>query len=322
MNLANMIRKKKIMNNKNDTKLKALSVLVAIFMWTFVINSTDPSASKTFRNIPVVIKNQDVLEKSGYTIVGKEQSYGTNVKLRGSREKLVSLKPANIYASVDISDLEAGVQSLDIEVDTPAGISVDEIDPGQINLNIQEVLEKTLPVNLVYSDEIKEGKFVEVNEMSPKKITVKGPASIINKVDRLELNVNDESLLDGKIHSLPLKVLDKNGKVIPGLDISHEDVNVSFLVSATKEVKISMQVNGNIDKDYEEAAREVSPDSIIIKGPESVLKDIETIKTYPINIRNLRAATSGEVKLDLPDSVEVYNGDDVVNYKIDIQRKK
>ena len=121
------------MNNKSDAKLKALSVLVAIFMWTFVVNSTDPTTSKTFRNIPVVIKNQDDLEKSGYTIVGKEESYQTSVKLKGSREKLVSLKPANIYASVDISDLKTGVQSLDIEVDTPSGISVDEVDPGQIN---------------------------------------------------------------------------------------------------------------------------------------------------------------------------------------------
>ncbi|MFO3716675.1 MULTISPECIES: YbbR-like domain-containing protein [Anaerococcus] len=309
------------MNNKNDTKLKALSVLVAIFMWTFVINSTDPTANKTFRNIPVVIKNQDVLEKSGYTIVGKESSYGTNVKLKGSREKLISLKPTNIYASVDIADLEPGVQSLDIEVDTPSGVSVDEVDPGQINLNIQEVLEKSLPVNLVYSDQVKDGKIVDVNELSPKSITIKGPASIINKVDRLELKIDDPSVLDGKIHSLPIKALDKNGNVISDLDISHEEVNVSFFVYATKEVKVVMETSGNIDKDYEEVSREISPESIIIKGPESVIRDIDAIYTLPIDLKNQKSSTSGEVKLSLPDSVEVYNGDSVVNYKIEIQKK-
>ena len=309
------------MNNKNDTKLKALSVLVAIFMWTFVINSTDPTANKTFRNIPVVIKNQDVLEKSGYTIVGKESSYGTNVKLKGSREKLISLKPTNIYASVDIADLEPGVQSLDIEVDTPSGVSVDEVDPGQINLNIQEVLEKSLPVNLVYSDQVKDGKIVDVNELSPKSITIKGPASIINKVDRLELKIDDPSVLDGKIHSLPIKTLDKNGNVISDLDISHEEVNVSFFVYATKEVKVVMETSGNIDKDYEEVSREISPESIIIKGPESVIRDIDAIYTLPIDLKNQKSSTSGEVKLSLPDSVEVYNGDSVVNYKIEIQKK-
>lgn len=309
------------MNNKNDTKLKILSVLVAIFMWTFVVNSTDPTVNKTFRNIPVVIKNQDVLEKSGYTIVGKEAAYGTSVKLKGSREKLVSLKPANIYASVDISDLEPGVQSLDIEVDTPSGISVDEVDPGQINLNIQEVLEKTLPVNRVISDEIKDGKIVEVNEMYPKEITIKGPASLINKVDRLEIKIDDASVLDGKIHSLPVKALDKNGKQISDLNISHEEVNVSFFVFATKEVNVVLETSGNIDKDYEEVSREISPESVIIKGPEADIKDIDAIYTLPIDLKNQKSSTSGEVKLSLPDSVEVYNGDSVVNYKIEIQKK-
>lgn len=309
------------MNNKSDAKLKALSVLVAIFMWTFVVNSTDPTTSKTFRNIPVVIKNQDDLEKSGYTIVGKEESYQTSVKLKGSREKLVSLKPANIYASVDISDLKTGVQSLDIEVDTPSGISVDEVDPGQINLNIQEVVEKALPVNLVISDNIKDGKIVEVNELTPEKITVKGPASLINKVDRAELKVDDPNLLDGNIHSLPVKILDKEGKVISDLNISHDDVNVSFLVYETKQVNVVMKTDGNIDKDYEEVSREVSPDSIIIKGPESVLKDIEAIYTLPVDINNQRTSKNGEVKLDLPESVKVYNGEDLVNYKINIEKK-
>ncbi|MDU2599239.1 YbbR-like domain-containing protein [Anaerococcus sp.] len=309
------------MNNKSDAKLKALSVLVAIFMWTFVVNSTDPTTSKTFRNIPVVIKNQDDLEKSGYTIVGKEESYQTSVKLKGSREKLVSLKPANIYASVDISDLKTGVQSLDIEVDTPSGISVDEVDPGQINLNIQEVVEKALPVNLVISDNIKDGKIVEVNELTPERITVKGPASLINKVDRAELKVDDPNLLDGNIHSLPVKILDKEGKVISDLSISHDDVNVSFLVYETKQVNVVMKTDGNIDKDYKEVSREVSPDSIIIKGPESVLKDIEAIYTLPVDINNQRTSKNGEVKLDLPESVKVYNGEDLVNYKINIEKK-
>ncbi|WP_238390473.1 YbbR-like domain-containing protein [Anaerococcus sp. DFU013_CI05] len=315
------IRKKTMMNNKNDLKLKILSVLVAIFMWTFVINSTNPTANKTYRNVPVVIRNQDDLEKNGYTIIGKDEAYSTNVKLKGSREKLISLKPTNIYASVDISDLKEGVQSLDIEVDTPSGVSVDELDPGEINLNIQKVIEKSLPVNHIISDEIKDGRIVEVNEMSPEEITVKGPASVINKVDRIELRIDDISFLDGKIHNIPVKVLDKNGNALSDINISHEDVNVSFLVYETKRVKLKLITSGTINKDYEQTARELSPDSIVIKGQESIIRDIKEISTKPVNINNLRSNSNGEVKLDLPDGVEVYNGDSTVNYRIDVQRK-
>ena len=316
-----MKRKKMTMNKKNDLKLKILSIIVAIFMWTFVINTTNPTVNKSYRNIPVVIRNQDDLEKKGYTIIGKDESYATSVKLKGSREKLLSLRSENIYASVDISDLKEGVQSLDIEVDTPSGVSVDEIEPGEINLNIQKVIEKTMPVNLIFSDEIKDGRIVEVNELSPKEVTVKGPASIINKIDRAELRIDDINLLDGKIHNLPVKVLDKNGKVLSDINISHQDVNVSFLVYETKRVNLKLVTIGRIDRDYEETARELSPDSIVIKGQESVIRDIEEIPTKPVNINYLRSNSTGDVKLDLPDAVKVYNGDDLVSYRIDVQKK-
>ena len=316
-----MKRKKMTMNNKNDLKLKILSIIVAIFMWTFVINTTNPTVNKSYRNIPVVIRNQDDLEKNGYTIIGKDESYATSVKLKGSREILLSLRSENIYASVDISDLKEGVQSLDIEVDTPSGVSVDEIEPGEINLNIQKVIEKTMPVNLIFSDEIKDGRIVEVNELSPKEVTVKGPASIINKIDRAELRIDDINLLDGKIHNLPVKVLDKNGKVLSDINISHQDVNVSFLVYETKRVNLKLVTSGRIDRDYEETARELSPDSIVIKGQESVIRDIEEIPTKPVNINYLRSNSTGDVKLDLPDAVKVYNGDDLVSYRIDVQKK-
>ena len=316
-----MKRKKMTMNNKNDLKLKILSIIVAIFMWTFVINTTNPTVNKSYRNIPVVIRNQDDLEKNGYTIIGKDESYATNVKLKGSREKLLSLRSENIYASVDISDLKEGVQSLDIEVDTLSGVSVDEIEPGEINLNIQKVIEKTMPVNLIFSDEIKDGRIVEVNELSPKEVTVKGPASIINKIDRAELRIDDINLLDGKIHNLPVKVLDKNGKALSDINISHQDVNVSFLVYETKRVNLKLVTSGRIDRDYEETARELSPDSIVIKGQESVIRDIEEIPTKPVNINYLRSNSTGDVKLDLPDAVKVYNGDDLVSYRIDVQKK-
>ncbi|BFL72834.1 MULTISPECIES: YbbR-like domain-containing protein [Anaerococcus] len=309
------------MNNKNDTKLKILSVLLAIFMWTFVINSTNPTVNKTYRNIPVVIKNQDNLEKSGYTIVGNDESLTTNIKLKGTREKLVGLKTSNIYAYIDIADVKEGIQSVEIVVDTPTGVTVDELEPEEINLNIQKVIEKTLPVNLIISDKIKDGRIVEVNELSPEDIKVKGPASYINKIDRAEVRIEDMDLLDGKIHSLPVAILDRSGNKISGLDISNDDINVSFLVYETKKVPVNLNTTGEPAQGFEESSREVSPNKVVIKGPESIIRDIEQINTKPININNLKSSSYGDVRLDLPEYVEVYNGENLVNYRIDVQKK-
>lgn len=308
--------------NKNDNRLKILSVLVAIFMWTFVTNSTNPNANKVIRSVPVVIRNQDDLENSGYTIIGDVDKFTTTIKLKGSREKLLDLKTENIFASVDISDLTEGVHTLGIKVDTPSGISVEDTDPNQVNLNIQKVLEKKLPVNYVLSDQIKDGKIVELNEINPKEITVKGPASSINKVDRAEVRVDDPGLLDGKVHNISINVLDRSGKIIENISVSDEDANISFRVFETKRVPVELEAIGSVNSFYEITSANVAPDSVVLKGPESVIKDIEKIHTEPISLNNLRSNSTGEVKLKLPESVEVYDGDNVVTYKIEIQRKQ
>lgn len=304
----------------NDNKLKILSVIVAIFMWTYVINSTNPTVNKVFRSIPVVIKNQEKLEESGYIIVGGDQNFTTTIKLKGTREKIIGLKAENIYASVDISHLREGIQSLAINVDTPSGVSVENSDPNQINLNIQKLITKKLPVNLIYSDNIKDGRIVEVNELKPKEITVKGPASLVNKVDRCEVRVDDLNLLDGKVHNLNLQVVDRSGKVIEDVKRSDDDVNISFRVYETKKVNIKLNTFGVVNSLYEEVSRSINPESIVIKAPESVIKETDEILTKPININGLRYNATGEVELDLPESVEIYNGENKINYKIEMRK--
>lgn len=304
----------------NDNKLKILSVIVAIFMWTYVINSTNPTVNKVFRSIPVVIKNQEKLEESGYIIVGGDQNFTTTIKLKGTRERIIGLKAENIYASVDISHLREGIQSLAINVDTPSGVSVENSDPNQINLNIQKLITKKLPVNLIYSDNIKDGRIVEVNELKPKEITVKGPASLVNKVDRCEVRVDDLNLLDGKVHNLNLQVVDRSGKVIEDVKRSDDDVNISFRVYETKKVNIKLNTFGVVNSLYEEVSRSINPESIVIKAPESVIKETDEILTKPININGLRYNATGEVELDLPESVEIYNGENKINYKIEMRK--
>ena len=57
-----------MMNNKNDRKLVALSILVAVIMWAFVMTSTNPSLSKTVRNVPLTIKNQEDMQKDYFQL--------------------------------------------------------------------------------------------------------------------------------------------------------------------------------------------------------------------------------------------------------------
>lgn len=311
----------KKLNYSGDRQLIILSIIVAIFMWTYVTSSTNPSTNRTFRNIPVIIQNQDKLEDRGYTIVSKDDISSVNVRLTGSRDNILSLKPGDIQASINVSDAKDGIKSVDVKIDTPSGISFDHVDPDKINLNIQRIVEKTAPVNIVINDKLKDGKIVEVNEQKPKEIRIKGPESIINKVDRIEAHIDDAEYLDGKIHNVNLKILDKQGANVEGASLNHKDVNVSFYVYETKKVKVDLKVRGDIANGYIETLRAVSPETVIIKGPGQTIRDIESIPTQTLIAGYIRSSKTGEIKLDLPEGVKVYDGDNVVTYKIEVQKQ-
>lgn len=314
------LEKFKKINGNSDKQLLILSIIVAIFMWAYVTTSTNPSTSRTFRNVPIIIQNQDKLEERGYTIVSKDDITSVNVRLTGSRDNIVNLKADDIQAAINVMDSRDGIKSVDVKTDTPSGISLEWVDPSKVNLNIQRIIEKDMPVNVVIADKLKDGKIVEVNEQNPEVIKIKGPESAINQVDRIEAHIDDEEYLDGKIHNVNLEVLDKNGKVVEGVDLDYKDVNLSFLVYETKTVKVDLKVRGEVGNGYAETLRAVSPDTVIIKGPGQLIRDIEEISTQTIIAGYIRSSKSGEVKLDLPEGVKVYDGDDIVNYKIEVQK--
>lgn len=314
------LEKFKKINGNSDKQLLILSIIVAIFMWAYVTTSTNPSTSRTFRNVPIIIQNQDKLEERGYTIVSKDDITSVNVRLTGSRDNIVNLKADDIQAAINVMDSRDGIKSVDVKTDTPSGISLEWVDPSKVNLNIQRIIEKDMPVNVVIADKLKDGKIVEVNEQNPEVIKIKGPESAINQVDRIEAHIDDEEYLDGKIHNVNLQVLDKNGKAVEGVDLDYKDVNLSFLVYETKTVKVDLKVRGEVGNGYVETLRAVSPDTVIIKGPGQLIRDIEEISTQTIIAGYIRSSKSGEVKLDLPEGVKVYDGDDIVNYKIEVQK--
>ena len=90
--------KLKKIDKKDDNKLIILSIIVAVVMWTFVTTSTNPTANRTFRNVPLIIQNQDKLEDNGYTIVSKDEASTVSVKLTGSRNNLIGLDQTDIQA--------------------------------------------------------------------------------------------------------------------------------------------------------------------------------------------------------------------------------
>ena len=310
------------MNNKNDRKLIALSVLVAVIMWAFVMTSTNPSLSKTVRGVPLTIKNQEVMQKEGYALVGKDEISSVNVKVEGSRSDLASLSSDDLVASVDVGVPTDGIKTLNIKVDGPSGIKVESTNPSNVNFKIEKIVKKDLPVEIKIPDKLKESKIINVSEQSTKKITVSGLRKNIDKVDKIILNIGKDEYLDGKIHDIEARPIDKSGKTVANVDLSQNDVSISFDVLQSKEVEIELDYEESLPKNMEVIEKKYSPKKVVIKGEKSIIDKIDKIKTEKIDLTNLKNNEfEKSLELVVPEAVEINDGDNFINVYIKIGKK-
>ena len=309
------------MNNKNDRKLIVLSILVAVIMWAFVMTSTNPSLSKTIRNVPLTIKNQEVMQKDGYALVGKDEVASVNVKVEGSRSDLASLSAEDLVASIDLGVPTEGIKTLNVNVDVPSGIRIESVSPSNINLKMEKIVKKDLTVDIEISDRLKESKIINISEQSTKKITVSGLRNYVDKVDKIVLNINEEEYLDGKIHDIGVKPVDKNGKTVENVDLSQNDVSISFDVLQSKEVGVELNYD-NLPKNMQIEESKISPNKVIVKGEKSIVDKISAIKTREIDLSNLKNDEFEQrVELEIPQAVELNEGDYFVNVYVKLGKK-
>lgn len=309
------------MNNKNDRKLIALSILVAVIMWAFVMTSTNPSLSKTVRNVPLTIKNQENMQKDGYALVEKDEVTSVSVKVEGSRSDLASLTADDLIASIDLGVPTEGIKTLNVKVDGPSGIKIESVSPSNLNFKVEKIIKKDLPIEIKISDRLKESKIINVNEQDPRKITVSGLRNNIDKVDKLIININNEEYLDGNIHDIEVRPIDKNGKTVENVDLSKNDVSIAFDVLQSKEVKLEIDYE-NLPKNMQIEKSEISPEKIIIKGEKNILDKIDTIKTRKINLANLKSNEFEQsIELDIPETIELNDVESFVDVYIKLGKK-
>ncbi|MDY3006900.1 hypothetical protein HV819_11280 [Anaerococcus sp. AGMB00486] len=302
------------MNKKNDRKLMILSILVAIIMWAFVMTSTNPSLSKTIRSVPLTIKNQEQIQEQGYAIVGKDEVSSVNVRVEGARSDLIGLSSEDLIASVDLGSASEGIKTVNVKVNGPSGIRVESITPSNINFKIEKIVEKKLPVDIKIDDKIKDSKIIEVAEQSPTEVSVKGLRKNVDKVEKILLKVKDEKVLDGKIHDIGIIPVDKDGNLVEKVELSQNDVSISFDVLASKEVDVKLDTVGSLPNNMQIKEEDINPQKVVIKGEAAVVEKINSISTKKINLSEISDKNfEKSVELEIPNGISLNDNDGYVN---------
>ncbi|NBD36068.1 MAG: hypothetical protein GVY30_08720 [Chloroflexi bacterium] len=130
---------------RQNLSLLSLSVLLAIFFWAIAVESEDPTIQRTYPNTIAVAYRNLPDDKIAYG-----EDVRVQVTLRTPQSIWESLRPEDINAYVDLSDVATGTVDLPIQVEVDRSpLEVVSVSPKEIRLTIEQIAEKDVPVMVI-----------------------------------------------------------------------------------------------------------------------------------------------------------------------------
>ena len=162
----------------NDAALKLVSLVLAACTWFFVKGVT--SDWRLIEGVPLEEK-----AKSGLTVLQTSVST-VNVTVRGTREDVRQVSRQDLSAVVDLThDDRVGPITVKLtprSVRHSRRVQVSEIDPAEVTVNVDELIERELPVEPQLGGELPPNLSIERVVTQPETVKVKGPKALLNRM--------------------------------------------------------------------------------------------------------------------------------------------
>lgn len=302
----------------SNTFYKIISVVIAISLWAYVLEATNPMKTQTFSDIPVQLLNEDNLTSKGLALSG-EATYTIDVEVQGKRSVLAKLSASEFVANADLFGYSIGKNYIPVTLKVPDGITIIQSDPSKINVVIEELVEVAKPIAVSFIGQFEDGIEAGQIKTMPEEIQVSGAKSEVNAVAYVKAEVNT-SKLSTEAATIQAKAVAVNsaGDVVKNVRLSSSYVDVTARLSEVKEVPLTVEVTGEVAPIYEVTNINV-PDSVKIKGTKDELAGITSLTAAAVDISSVASTSKIPLDIPLPDGVEFANGSEDLGIAITIK---
>lgn len=285
---------------KYNSKIKIISLLSAMVLWMYVMAIVDPEETKLFENIPVTITNKNELNERDLVIY-PEQDLTTNIYVTGklSNLKKVTKDDINVYGQIN-NPLE-GNNEIYLKVSTSQRVNYDFKNPVMI-VTLEKIIseDKSIKVDITGSGKNNVDNIMLQDNID--KVSVSGPRSLVNKVKRVVGTVKVNGELNDFSQSIKLEPVDANGKVVEGIELEKDSVNVNITLLTQKTVPITLKLSDNSESGVNYT---MSQNTVTIKGKKDIVDSINDIETQPVKLSEILPGTSKDIYLQVPSGITI-----------------
>ncbi len=258
-----------------------------------VVNIDDPDVTEIITGIPITIINEEKITEQGqvYYIEFPINQSGS-VMVKGARSIVDKLKPSDIKATVDFSDVSS-VGAVTINYTLPEGVQLVTKRVEMMRIVTETLKSDTFEVSIVTKGSTADGYLVGDHKVSPNRVKITAPESILNLIKKVVVEVDVDGMSTDISTQSKLRLYDGNGKEInyaenSDITISATTLNVSINMLRTQVKNLELELTGEVQDGYRFLGMNCDVTQIAVKGLPSKVTAFSTISV---------PASSGELDL-------------------------
>jgi YbbR domain-containing protein len=292
------------------------ALVLAIIVWVSSVTASDPNQIITYET-PIKL---EILGLNPDLVITYQEVQGVKVTLRAPRSVHARLAndPGLINANINLSGLEAGDHTLTPEVIVNLRpVQVVEISPATVDLSLEKIASKTMPITLVQTGILPVGFQIRNARLSQSEVKLVGPESLVNTVIEVAATINVSELTSSINRTLDLKPVNEAGVVVEGVVLSPSRVDVSIEVEQLigyRNVFVKIVTSGSVAQGYHLTSIVVNPPTLTVyaENPDLIRSMPAYIETEPVNLNGAQQSFESRVGLQLPEGIVVIGDQSVL----------
>lgn len=319
------------MSLTNNIGLKFLAVLIALVLWLAIVNVNDPEKTITVSNIPISVTNESAITSRDMVYNVKSEQY-LNITVSGKRSIVSNLSAKDFRATASLKELSK-VNSIPVDVTAKNAslgrkITIVKQSAQTILVDVENLEEKDFTDLVVeYTGKVADGYVAGLSSMSTDEVTVKAPASIIDKIKKVAVRCSLDGTNTNISKKCPVILYDKNDKEIKSdeIELSDKKIRVNVNVLRAKQVPISTINKDELGKPADGYVVDdviLSSDSITVYGSEESLDSIESLDIQDdIDVSDAKGDVTQNIDVTgkLPKGLSV-SGESTITVKVVIKK--
>ena len=211
------------------------------------------------------------------------------VKVKVPQANYARVTADSVSVELDLSRVrQTGRQEVEL-VGTTAYGEVVQITPSTLEVDIEPMDTRVVPVNVELQNQDEDKYYYVVSQSNPSQLTISGASSVVQRIAQAQALVNVEGMTTGRNVSVKYALLDEEGNEVTQL-VSKPTSSVMVGLSIDPIARLSVDASietattGTLPDGYRITRVEVQPETITVAGDPSLLGELDVLTFEQVNV--------------------------------------